>query len=108
MRNIRFLWCFSLVLGLASALAAQDRGLTVVARELAGSANFEIGRQVAVIIGFDRYREWLPLKNAVAEARQFKQILAENYWFDEFIELYDADATVSNIRRIFTQTRFAA
>ena len=104
MRNIRFLWCFSLVLGLASALAAQDRGLTVVARELAGSANCEIGRQVAVIIGIDGYREWLPLKNAVAEARQFKQILAENYWFDEFIELYDADATVSNIRRIFTQT----
>jgi hypothetical protein len=83
---------------------AQDRGLEVVAREVAGSPNFDVGKQYAVIIGIDQYQNWTPLKAAVSEARDVKRVLAVNYYIDEFIELYDKDATAANLRRLFSQT----
>ncbi len=82
---------------------SQERGLALIAREVTGSANFDIGKQYAVLIGIDRYQNWLPLKSAVAEAKNFKRVLAENYYIDEFIELYDGEATAVNIRKLFTQ-----
>jgi len=93
------------LLTLASGLTfAQDRGLDVIAREVVGSTNYQVGKQYAVIIGIDRYQSWLPLKSAVSEAKNIKRVLADYYYFDEFIELYDADATAVNIRKLFTQT----
>ena len=89
---------------LPANLVGQDRGLSVIAREVAGSANFDVGKQYAVIIGIDHYQNWLPLKNAVTEAKTLRQVLADNYYIDEFIELYDADATAINIRKLFIQT----
>src|SRR5208282_2084742 len=83
---------------------AQDRGLAVVAREVAGSPNFDVGKQYAVIIGIDQYQNWTPLKAAVSEARDVKRVLAGNYYIDEVIELYDKDATAANLRRLFSQT----
>ena len=41
----------------AQLLAAQDRGLAVQARQVTGDPSFDIGRQYAVIIGIDRYKE---------------------------------------------------
>ncbi len=97
-----FLVCIAA--GTFFSLGAQDRGLSVIAREITGSPNFEVGRQYAVIIGIDRYQNWMPLKKAVSEARDIKNVLSENYYIDEFIELYDDDATASNIRKLFSQT----
>jgi hypothetical protein len=87
----------------ALAPQAQDRGLAVIAREVTGSATFQIGKQYAVIIGIDKYQEWPSLKGSVAEAKQVRNVLAERYFIDEFIELYDQAATASAIRRLFAE-----
>jgi hypothetical protein len=60
-----------------------------------------VGKQYAVIIGIDRYKDWMPLKSAVKEAKAIKQVLGDRYFVDEFIELYDDQATGANIRRMF-------
>jgi hypothetical protein len=63
----------------------------VVVREITGKADIDIGRQVAVIIGMDKYREWPSLRSAVSEARSIRCVLGERYMIDEFIELYDSE-----------------
>ena len=88
----------------AQLLAAQDRGLAVQARQVTGDPSFDIGRQYAVIIGIDRYKEWNSLRNAVSEARSVKSILESRYYIDEFIELYDGAATAAGIRKLFAET----
>ena len=85
-------------------LSAQSRGLSVVARQVTENSNFDVGKQYAVIIGIDSYQNWNPLKGAVAEAQSLKKVLADDYYIDEFIELYNDDATASNIRKLFSQT----
>jgi formylglycine-generating enzyme required for sulfatase activity len=82
---------------------AEDRGLNVVAKEITGNPNFDPGRQLAVVIGIDRYKEWPSLRNAVSEAKSVKQVLADRYVIDEFLELYDDQATASAIRKTFTE-----
>ncbi|MEI6876663.1 MAG: caspase family protein, partial [Spirochaetota bacterium] len=82
---------------------SQDRGLLTVTREITGNADFDVGRQVAVIIGIDRYREWPSLGNAVSEAKKVKAVLAKRYYIDEFVELYDESANAEGIRRLFAQ-----
>ncbi|MBN2874928.1 MAG: caspase family protein, partial [Spirochaetales bacterium] len=86
------------------ATFAQDRGLlTITAREITGNPTFDVGRQYAVIIGIDKYKDWPALRNAVSEARSVRDVLARRYFIDEFIELYDKNATASSIRRLFTE-----
>jgi len=85
-------------------LAAQDRGLAVQARQVTGDPSFDIGRQYAVIIGIDRYKEWNSLRSAVSEAKNVKSILSSRYYIDEFIELYDGAATAAGIRKLFAET----
>jgi len=79
---------------------AQDRGLLVAARTI-GGADVKIGKQYAVLIAIDRYREWSPLRNPVKDARAVKDVLSRRYYIDEFIELYDSDATSAGIRQLF-------
>jgi hypothetical protein len=86
------------------AAFAQDRGLIPMAREAAGKADFDVGRQYAVIIGIDRYKEWPSLRSAASEAKAVRKVLAERYYIDEFFELYDEDATAANIRRLFVES----
>lgn len=83
-----------------AGLAAQDRGLAVVARSVAGQ-DYQIGRQYAVLIAVDRYQKWTPLRNPVSDAKAVKSILQKRYYIDEFVELYDGDATAVGIRRLF-------
>jgi len=92
-----------LLLCLASALsaAAQDRGLDVVAKSVAG-ADVRIGKQYAVLIAVDRYKEWTPLRNPVKDAKTIKDILQRRYHIDEFVELYDENASAVGIRRLFS------
>jgi len=82
-------------------VTAQDRGLAVVANSIAGT-DLKIGRQYAVLIAIDKYEEWSPLRNPVSDARTIKEILQRRYFIDEFIELYNENATSSGIRRLFS------
>ena len=97
----RIVSAFVLFICTVMSLAAQERGLSVMARTIVGSDDFDVGRQYAVIIGIDKYDEWPSLKGAASEAKAVKRVLAERYFIDEFIELYDKDATASGIRRLF-------
>ena len=87
----------------SAPLEAQDRNLGVVGKQATGRSDFDIGRQYAVIIGIDRYKEWPALRNAVSEAKAVRKALSERYFIDQFFELYDEDATAIGIRRLFTE-----
>lgn len=52
-----------------------------------------------LIVGIDKYEFWNPLSNAVNDAKNVKQALVSKYEVDKqnVFELYDADATKSNI-----------
>jgi formylglycine-generating enzyme required for sulfatase activity len=63
------------------------------------------GKQWAVFIAIDRYKEWGPLSNPVKDAREIRDILREFYFIDEVVELYNDDATAANIRRLFADLR---
>ena len=82
-------------------IQAEDRGLNIVAKAVGGD-NLVIGKQYAVLIGIDKYQEWNPLRNPVKDAKEIKDILQRRYYFDEFFELYDSDATSSGIRTLFS------
>jgi hypothetical protein len=94
----------ALNLGIAGMAGGQDRGLNIVARQMTGNPDFDAGKQYAVIIGIDRYKEWPNLRSAVSEAKAVRQALADRYVIDKFFELYDEDATAANIRRLFIET----
>ncbi|MDR0730539.1 MAG: SUMF1/EgtB/PvdO family nonheme iron enzyme [Treponema sp.] len=83
-------------------LGAQDRGFRSAA---AVGPDVVIGRQWAVFIAIDRYQEWGPLTNPVKDAREIRDILVDRFFIDEVVELYDADATAANIRRLFADLR---
>jgi len=89
---------------LALVAEAQDRGLAVEARALAGDEGFEIGRQYAVIVGIDEYANWPALAAAREEAERVRDVLSSCYYIDEFIELYDGEASARNLRRLFAET----
>jgi formylglycine-generating enzyme required for sulfatase activity len=94
-----FFLCFS-----ANIMNAQSRGIEVAARQILGE-DVSIGKQWAVFIAVDRYQEWGTLGFPVKDARELKDILTENYFIDEVRELYDADATAANIRKLFVELR---
>ncbi|MDL2229177.1 caspase family protein [Treponema sp. OttesenSCG-928-L16] len=85
-------------------LFSQDRGLRVTASETLGQ-EVSIGKQWAVFIAIDRYKEWGPLDNPVRDAKEIKDILLRYYFIDEVRELYDQAATAENIRRLFINLR---
>ena len=60
-----------------------------------------LGKQWAVFIAINNYREWAPLEYPVKDAQEIKNILLEYYYIDEYRELYNKDATVTAIRRLF-------
>ncbi|MDR2095276.1 MAG: hypothetical protein LBP76_07135, partial [Treponema sp.] len=53
------LWCVLVFAAAAGAVRGQDRGLAVVGREVVGP-DTAIGKQWAVFIAIDRYRNQLP------------------------------------------------
>jgi hypothetical protein len=85
---------------LSFPVLAQTRGLAVIAKALGGE-NAVAGRQYAVLIAIDSYKEWMPLKNPVKDAKELKEILTGRYYFDQVLELYNADATKSGVLRLF-------
>jgi hypothetical protein len=61
------------------------------------------GKQYLVVIALNKYKNRLPLNNRVENAKKIKNLLYSKYQIDELIELYDFDATYSNVRKVFTE-----
>jgi hypothetical protein len=80
--------------------AADTRGLQIVVSKLAGPSAV-IGKQYAVLIAIDKYRNWGALRNPVADANDIKDILSRRYFISDFMELYDEDATKAGIMKLF-------
>ncbi|MBI4929461.1 MAG: caspase family protein [Bacteroidetes bacterium] len=58
------------------------------------SKDMLIGNYYAVIIGIDKYKgKWLPLQNAVNDAKTIETTLKSKYKFDSFHTLYNEQAT---------------
>jgi hypothetical protein len=83
-------------------LGAQERGLAVTLKRLTGDDS-KPGRQIAVFIAVDKYKEWPVLKNPVKDAKEIREILQRRYWVDQVIELYDEQATRAGIVKLFNQ-----
>jgi len=58
----------------------------------------QVGKYYALIIGIDKYSgAWKKLDNAVSDAKAVESILKDKYQFDNFISLYNEQATRENI-----------
>jgi len=82
-------------------LYAQSRGMREVAEANLGN-KVNIGKQYALFIAIDAYKQWTPLKKPVSDAKEIRDILQKDYYIDEVIELYNAQATKQNITKMFT------
>ena len=58
-------------------VSAEERGLSL-SGTAAAAGDLEVGKQWAVFIAIDRYREWMPLANPVKDAKEIRDILTEN------------------------------
>jgi len=58
------------------------------------------GKQWAIFIAIDDYKEWGPLLNPVNDAKELKEILVNNYVVNEVRELYNKDASLIGIRQL--------
>lgn len=88
---------------LAGLSAADDRGLDVIIRNLTGNDYTVPGKQYALFIAVNKYKEWMALKNPVKDAREIRDILINRYYVDDVIEVYDDNATKAGINRAFIQ-----
>ena len=100
MRKITVLF---LLIASASLLFSQDRAL--VMQEAAGP-NAVVGKQWAVFIAIDRYREWPPLANPVRDASELRDILLGQYYIDDGKPTQTAQAVLSKhwIRALIKKT----
>jgi len=101
---IGFLAVFLMFLPLMRG-ASQDRGISL---QQAAGLDSAVGRQWAVFIAINRYKEWPPLTNPVRDAKEIKDILRENFYIDEVRELYDDLATAAGIRQLLVNLRSQA
>ena len=76
-----------------------NRGLIVAAAPIAGSE--AVGKQYAVFIAIDRYKEWPPLKNAVSDAEHIRTVLEKRYYIDQIYTRYDEMATKEEVMKLF-------
>jgi hypothetical protein len=84
----------------AVAQQKDNRGLQVQVGQLAG-ASAMVGRQYGVLIAINKYAHWNALRNPVKDAKEIKEILSRRYYVDEFIELYDEEATKAGMIKLF-------
>ena len=63
------------------------------------------GKQWAVFIAIDKYREWANLSNPVKDAREIQKILKDYYIIDKWEELFDEKASTEEIRKLFNRLR---
>jgi len=94
----RVLYSILIFLFLAfGANAATERGVAI--RPVAPTGEEVRGSQWLLVIGIDNYLRWPKLRTAVNDAKVLRDVLTSRYYFDKdhLYELYDADATRSNI-----------
>ena len=109
--HIRTLLSIILCFGFLSStsLAAETRGLSVVAKDQASGRQGEVrlyNKTYAVIIGIDLYRNLPPdrqLQNAVNDAKGIEALLRKNYQFDRIIILHNEQATKDRIMEVLTE-----
>jgi hypothetical protein len=103
-RSVKRWGLFLLFLVLLTAvLFSQDadlRGLKTQVTQLVGQ-NAVVGKQYAVLIAINKYARWNALRNPVKDAREIREILSRRYYVQEFIELYDEEATKAGIIKLF-------
>jgi len=77
--------------------AEDERGMAVI--PVSPTGHQVRGNQWLFVIGINTYLEWSRLNTAVNDAKTVKDVLLKRYHFDKYhlIELYDEDATRSNI-----------
>ena len=99
-RLVLYTILFSLFLALG-ANAATERGITI--RPVAPTGEEVRGSQWLLVIGIDNYLRWPKLRTAVNDAKAVRDVLTSRYHFDKdhLYELYDADATRTNILKTF-------
>ncbi|MEI7636597.1 MAG: caspase family protein [Syntrophus sp. (in: bacteria)] len=110
MKKIRILLTLlACILMSAIAIAAETRGLSVIAKDSVSGKQAEVklyNKTYAVIIGIDRYQN-LPadrqLKNAVKDAKGVEEILRKSYQFDRIITLHNEQATKDRIMEVLTE-----
>ena len=92
---LRFPTSLLLCLLLPSLLFSQNRGVSQVASSSAGVE----GRYYALIIGNNDYEQWPPLKTAVRDAEQLRDVLVRRYTFpDENVLLLKNASRVDMLR----------
>jgi hypothetical protein len=103
----RFCIVLSVLFCIVFSLSAQQRGgdneegaIEIIDARRAVTV---VGKQWAVFIAVDDYREWGQLEYPVKDAQEIKNILLEYYNIDEIRELYNRQATASAIRRLFIE-----
>lgn len=85
----------------SSAIFPQERGLDVVAAPIVGQSN--IGKQIAVFIAIDNYKEWPDLRKPVSDAESLRKVLENRYYIDQSIMLYNGEATKAGVMKLFEQ-----
>jgi uncharacterized caspase-like protein len=91
-----FLWLCAGVL-FVQAQDNGERGLKLV--RVSPTGEKVTGRQFLLTIGVNEYLNWPKLKTAVNDAKEMKEVMQKNYFFQSeyIIELYDSEATRRNI-----------
>jgi hypothetical protein len=106
---LRFLCIACILAGAVPLLAAETRGLAVVAKDPATNQSGEVklyNKSYAVIIGIDKYLNLPPdrqLQNAVKDAQGVQEVLTRHYRFDRIFTLYDQQATKDRILELLTE-----
>jgi len=101
---LTFLVLISFVLPLtAQSRGGDNEGEAVEVADKRGVVR--IGKQWAVFIAIDRYKEWDPLHTPVRDAKEIRDILWKQYYIDEVLELHDQAATYMGIRDLFVNLR---
>ncbi len=84
---------------LSSVLITQSRGVLTKIPDLGEKCS--VGKQYLLLIAINRYKYWHSLQCPVLDAKEIKEILNNRYNIDEIIELYDENATLTNIVQCF-------
>ena len=87
-------------------VSASQRGLELAAEP--SFLNETLGTYHALIIGIDNYREWNPLRTAVRDAVELRNVLVEDYGFDERNVRLRTDEEATRLRIINDLRELAA
>jgi uncharacterized caspase-like protein len=86
-------------------VSASQRGLELAQPSFSDGV---LGTYHALIIGIDKYREWNPLRTAVRDVVELRNVLVENYGFDERNVRLRTDEEATRLRIISDLRELAA